>query len=233
MQQTKRNTPRQLALVFRDPNSFASTLLVEVLDFYGPEVLEWAPGTIRQELIDDIGDELVLDSNFQKLMSAITIVTTDQFYVSLPAFVQLVSGLTGSMEEGYAVPPDPEELAWAIIEAAMIYTPEDEEEFNQEIRHYIGEICARYQVLLPPDVLQLGMPAPSFDEFPDDEVAMQMQHDKNAEIKLGLRQRMAMLKKQLSELKLDEGSIEGAFTRDPVQSVKDLVNPDASPFARR
>ncbi|MDB4331258.1 hypothetical protein N9993_01785, partial [bacterium] len=75
-----------------DRDVFATTLLIMGLDYYGPDLLTWHPETIKREIQDDFGVRLP-KANFDRLMAAITVVTTDLFFKNLSRFIQLANVL--------------------------------------------------------------------------------------------------------------------------------------------
>ena len=86
----------QLATLLADPDSFALTLITIFVDTYGMEALAWAPETVRLEIIDDFQVDLPQE-NFDKLMAAMHLSQTDEFYVSLPTFIEICNVLNGLM----------------------------------------------------------------------------------------------------------------------------------------
>jgi hypothetical protein len=88
------NYKETLRKVLTNRNSFVTTLLTVLLDVWGTEALEWTPETIKMELEDDFGIKLppvILD----RIMAGIIILTTDEFYQSLPDFIELTNVLNG------------------------------------------------------------------------------------------------------------------------------------------
>ena len=96
-----------LAAPWKDPGSFATTLLIAFVDLMGApgapdedeEPLGWAPETIRLELADHLGfqPEPIL---FDRLMAAIQVATGDAFYDECAAFVAECLGGDAATCEG-------------------------------------------------------------------------------------------------------------------------------------
>jgi hypothetical protein len=92
--------------------------------------------------------------NFDRLMAAVTILTTDQFFRNLPAFVQLCDILSGGeFNPKTATVADTLECAWGITEAAMLSPPTAEPAFSDEIRHYVGGVLDDEGYLFTPKIL--------------------------------------------------------------------------------
>lgn len=110
--------------VWLSEQSYATTLLLCYMDAYGSEGLDWDPMTIRHEIEEDYGVKLP-NKSFNKLMAAINIATTDQFYTSLPDFIDLCNVLSGDvLDPRWFDPADPGECAWGMTEAMFISPPE-------------------------------------------------------------------------------------------------------------
>lgn len=143
------------ARVFADPDSFATTLLYLFFDRYvladnramneeeeaqddnGP--LDWLPETIRHEIRADYGVEIP-PTNLKKLAAAISITTTDAFFVKPDVFVQLANSLANSdpiLTE--FEPADAEECAWAVFESLILCQDGDEPPWSPEVATYIAK----------------------------------------------------------------------------------------------
>jgi len=152
------NSHVKQAMSTRETSS--TVLLVLAVDLLGPEVLQWDPATIRAELEELNGSETFPLSNFNKLMAAIEIVTSDSFYTSLPDFIRLCNVLyNGTIDLESFDPADAAEIAWGITEALLIWPPEPQEErpFDDKIIQYIGYALKDEGIMVPPDVLRLGV----------------------------------------------------------------------------
>ena len=147
----------KLKLVFEDPENYATTLLIAATDLYGPDLLTWAPETIRLELKEDVG-ATIPDENLDKLMASIAILTSDAFYKDVSKFIQLCNVLSGdTLEIEVFDPADSAEMAWGMTEAMILSPPEDPEPFTDEIRFYMGHAIAEDGILSPPDVLGVAI----------------------------------------------------------------------------
>lgn len=208
--------PTQLQQVWTDPDAFTTTLLVVFLDKYGTEALQWDPATIALEIEQDF-DVALAGPNFDRLMVGIQLLTTDDFYRSLPTFITFCNVLAGgSMNPTLWDPADSLEMAWGITEALMISPPEDNEPFAEDIRAYIGYMLDAEGIMQAPDVLRIASrSANAFvqNDFSDDPVMFQAMYDveqgKTDEINKIVRFRFGLLSKQLEGLQLRTGDARG------------------------
>jgi hypothetical protein len=114
------------AAAWADPDAFPLTLLILGLDrFADPrkpaEPLQWLPATWR----DEGADEFRVDPDdraFGRLCAALTALQTpDEWFGSEQSFLDLARALVGFGWAGAAAhPPTTEELAWAVVEAALL-----------------------------------------------------------------------------------------------------------------
>jgi len=194
--------------VWTDPLSFASTLLVLFVDTYGIEAFSWAGETIKMEIEDDFEIQLPA-ANLDRLMVAISLVTTDDFYWSLPEFVRWCNILNGDSAGDAWDLADAGEIAWGVSEALLIYPPENNEPFTEEIRGYIGAILDREGIINPPDVLRLAVRSSDLqqtveDDFSDDPVMFAaiygFEADKTAAIETYVKSQLLGLVQQLQQL---------------------------------
>lgn len=217
----------RLQAALRDDESYGTTLLVLALDEWGTECLEWAPETWRQELQDTFDVQVPL-LNFDKLMAAVSIVTTDAFFQNLPTFVDLANALCGSgLNPDAFDPADTAECAWACTEALILHPPDDgEEPFSDDIRRYLGFILKDEGYVSPPDILKLALDgdfkAQVGDSFSDDPELFagiyQAQQAKTEEIEQLVRSNLQELLTQVTSLPLQRGD-----TAALIQRTKHLI----------
>jgi hypothetical protein len=200
--------------LWTDPETFATTLLVMGLDHYGPELLTWHPETIRLEIESDFALKLP-KANYDRLLAAITVVTTDLFFKNASRFVQLANVLAfDDFQPDEFDPADAMECAWAITEALLLSPPdEDDELFCLEIRRYIAFILDEQGFVQAPDVLRLAVKdyakTVSYDFTDDPEMfaaVNDVQTGKKDAVETTLRLCLYELMEQLSALKLKQGS---------------------------
>lgn len=203
-------------------DSFATTLLVVLIDTYGTEALEWSPETILMELKDDFAIQDFPQDNFDRMMAAIQVVTSDDFFKRLPSFIFLCNIFSGTNPDQFD-PADAKECAWGMTEALLLSPPEDENPFSEEIRHYIGQVVDQEGIRTPPDLLRLGIRSTTsgqadFSDMSLEEPSMfaaefQMQAGKAKEIKQMVQANMTELFDQLESLPLKNGDTQKLLQR--------------------
>lgn len=216
-------------------DTHGATMLVWLFDRFGPEALNWHPAVIRQEIAQTVGttpNDLVFD----KLMAAITIVTTDLFFKSADAFQVIASAITGGgFSPDQFDPPDAAECAWAVTEA-MLLDPQDDnpEPFSLDVCRLIGRILRNEGYLSPPDVLRIAI-GPEDDsgrlreDYGDDPETLAMiqagQEQKNQEINETIKDGLSSLLQQIESLTLITGNGRGFASK--LRSV--LASPAETP----
>lgn len=222
----KSNNIKQL---LQNPESFATTLVTILLDTYGTEALTWSPETIRLELRDDFQVQIP-QVNIDKIMAAICILTSDDFYKNLPRFIQLCNVMADDTFNPLVFDPaDSFEMAWSITEAMLLSPPEEDEPFTEEIRFYIGHMLTEEGVVNPPDVLRIAIqdtniedPLAGDTEDPAMYAAFyESQRSKSAEISAMLKQQINELFEQLESLTLSEGNTSGLLSKMQKTSLAD------------
>jgi hypothetical protein len=149
------------AQLIQSDETFASTLLIMVIDRLGPELLTgedgpWTAATLRLEIQEAFG-VTISDDNLGKLMAAIAVITTDNLFRGVPSFLFTIHGLLGDgMDWSYAEPIDVEDLAWAMVEAVLLMPPEKEDIFDAQIVAYCRSMLKREGLMSPPWVLSFA-----------------------------------------------------------------------------
>lgn len=139
------------------PDTFATVLLLIFVDKYGTEAFEWSPETIAMELQEDFNVQLSQPA-FDRLMTAIDLLTSDNFYRSLPDFINQCNILAGDTYDPRTWDPaDALECAWGITEVLLLNPPEEENPFSEEIVGYIGKVLDDEGIDNPPDVLKIAV----------------------------------------------------------------------------
>jgi len=209
--------------------TFATVLLTLFLDRFGVEALEWDPSTIALEIEEEFDVDLPR-LNFDKLMVAIQILTTDRFHKSLPDFIEFCNVLCGDIYDPHTFDPaDAEEVAWGITESMLIAPPDDEdnEPFTDEIRAYIGMVLDQEGIMNAPDVLRIALRkahvSQSVEDFSDDPEMFSAIYDveaaKTAEINQTIVTKTQILAAQLTALQLKNGNTQAVakMLHDSVQ----------------
>ena len=206
--------------IWTNNEAYATTLLLCFIDVYGTEGLEWDPMTIRAEIEEDFNVK-VPAKVFNKLMAGINLASTDQFYTSLPDFIDLCNILSGDvLDPRWFDPADPGECAWGITEAMLISPPDREEEnpFAQDIVGYIAETIKSHGIQNPPDVLKIGLKgdaeqiaenvAQTFSDDPEMYSAIwKVQQEKSEEIRVYVKTNLKNLLNQIEGLHLNNGDV--------------------------
>lgn len=199
---------KRLAKVLANDSSFASAIFLGVLGYYGPEILQWDPATILQELEEDFGVKMP-QGCYDRLMAAITVATTDMFEKDLPTFIHLCNAISGSPITEEFDPASVLEMTWAITEMNLMdLEPGEDKEFSDDIRYYMAEMCKEEGLLNPPVAIarltaDLVGSVPS--DFTNDDPAMAQgmwysQQTRSIDIELTVQSNVWKLYQQLKEL---------------------------------
>lgn len=206
---------------FASPESFATTLLTLFIELYGTEGFQWDPETIRMELSDDLRVKIP-QPNFDRLMTGINLITSDDFFRSLPDFITYCNILSGDTYDPRTWDPaDAAEIAWGLTEALLIQPPEDDDEnpFSEEIVAYIGQALDQEGIINPPDILKIAVRANDparmvAGEYSDDPEMFNsiydFEHGKTEDINNIVRDMLRRLTRQLESLPLRSGNTAGA-----------------------
>lgn len=217
------------------PSTFATTLLTLFVDTYGTEGFKWAPDTIRMEVNDDFRVQIP-DANFDRLMAAVNLVTSDDFYRSLPDFITYCNILSGDTYDPRSWDPaDATEIAWGITEGLIIAPPDDTNAnpFSDDIVAYIGKALDQEGIINPPDVLKIAVRDKDHASFVAGEYAddpdmfnsiYSLEGSKTGAINSAVLTNLQRLAQQLEDLPLRSGSAAGAVQ----QMLQSLSNHDSS-----
>lgn len=201
--------------IWKSPQTFGLALLTLFLDRFGTEGLTWDPGTIAMEIEDEFDVDLP-QSVFDKLMTAINILTSDTFYRSLPDFIIMCNVLSGDTYRPDTFDPsDSVEIAWGLTEGLLIAPPEDDElePFSDEIRAYIGAVMDSEGIINAPDILKIAIRranvSDAANEFSDDPAMFnaiyEVEAAKTDEINAIIKEKAVLLIEQLLMLPLING----------------------------
>ncbi len=211
---TKPRSHRQfLQQMLTSQDTFATVLLVFFVDRYGMEALDWHPKTIKLQLQQDFGI-VFSKSNLDKLMAGIAIVVTDAFFRDTPQFIELCNVLSGDdFDPTVFEPADSAEMAWGVAEAMLLFPPEDNMPFSDEIRAYVGRVLKDEGYVRPPKVLRFATDADfadqvEFDFTSDPEMFQAIYANQSAkadEIDVLVMDNLQELLTQLTSLPLNSG----------------------------
>jgi len=215
-------TTSQSSAVFANPASLTTTLITLFVDAYGTEGFSWSPETIVMEVEDDFRVKLPRTVK-DRLLAGVNLITSDDFYKSLPDFINYCNVLSGdSYDPTQWDPADSAEIAWGITEGLLLSPPDEEDEnpFTDEIVAYIGKVLDEEGIINPPDVLKIAIrdvPGFSPGEFSDDPIMFNAVHDfethKTESINTAVKQGLHTLAQQLDALSLQDGNTKDAVAR--------------------
>lgn len=199
--------------VWNQPGLLGLPGLIFFVDRYGLDAVEWSPETIQKELVDDFG-VLALD-NFNRLMAAISILTSDAFYSDLPTFIDLCNVLAGSGVYNPLVfdPADVYEMSCAVSEAILIEPPEHENMFSDDIKGYVASAMASEGFHRPPVTLAFAaddMPEVTLSGIEGDpeltELSIGVAEERAADVEHAVTEYLTIIAEQLAQLPLHNGS---------------------------
>ena len=123
--------------LLQDPKAPATALLVALMDEYGTEMLGWDPYALRLEIEHEFRVKLPHD-NMDKVNALVTVLTTNQMFVSLDAFCAVCTALFDRGTDSVHMDlPSVEEMCWAITEVHLLDAPPDK--YNDDIVTYATE----------------------------------------------------------------------------------------------
>lgn len=158
--------------IFLSTDSFGTSLLISMIDTFGIECLAWEPETIEIELEKYTGCDIP-EENLDRLQSAMSVLSSNLFFVSLEAFNLTCNALNFSKVSGTTfIPADIEDIMWGITEASLLLGVDaNKNEFSRDIRIYVGKILESEGILDPPSILQFAdlkkMPMPDAELVSD------------------------------------------------------------------
>ena len=143
--------------IFLSPDSFGTTLLICFLDTFGIESLNWEPETIELELEQYLSAE-VPSENLDRLQAAMSVLTSNLFFISLEAFNTTCNALNFAVVNGKTfIPADIEDIMWGITEVNLLLGANAKsDEFSRDIQLYVGKILKSEGILDPPTILQFA-----------------------------------------------------------------------------
>jgi hypothetical protein len=197
----------QFRPLLQDDNTFGSILLIGLCDLMEPEWLDWEPKTVQLELRDSFG-VLIDPDQFDKLMAARTVLTTDLPLTSLPSFIRIINALNGEgVDTPAGQPIDPEDLCWGVFEQQLIWPFDDEDKLSPEIIGYIEMSMKHFGVLSYPRILAKILPPAVYDEnIVNDPDSMALQSERTTQIQESVSLRLERWYEQFDKLHLSSGN---------------------------
>ena len=189
-----------------NPTAYATTMLscatrIMSLD----ELADLEPKTIRLELRDHYR-VAILPDNFDRLMALVVAISTDLFYQSLPAFIEVCNILGGTPPDADVFDPaDVYEMAWGITEVKMVDKDADVD-FSIDIRKYIGQMLYEEGFISPPALLAVAdmppLPSPAELGF-DAELTtsvIQADQERHADVESVVKENLTNMLRQVQQI---------------------------------
>lgn len=210
---------RALRKMVLSDDVYGTTMLLWAIDTLGPEAvmgdddMVWHPQTIHMELSQALGVSLPKPA-FDRLMAAVSILTTDAFYNDVKRFIQICNILSHDEFSPYVFDPaDSLECAWGVVEATLIEP--SEYGFSEEIIGYMDAVLKEEGFIVPPRVLKPLLPdyVDDVDQsiFSDDPVLFEsaygIQQSRSDEVDNIVMERFAEIDSQIKALPLRNGSL--------------------------
>ena len=222
---TRPNSKAVLRSFLGSDESYATVLLLLLGDAYGKEAFKWSPTTISMQLEEDFSVTLP-ESNLDKIMAAINVITTNYFYQDLNKFITICNVFSGdSAEHKEPDLADTSEIIWGMSESFLLWPPQEDDasydtQFSAEIVEYIRRTLIAEGIIKAPDVLNVsGLDETSFirDTWSDDpemyQAIYELHQQKMDDMKMLLRNNFRNLHEQLRILPLEEGKKETLMNR--------------------
>lgn len=202
---------------FLSSDSFGTTLLIAMFDTFGIECLKWEPETIELELKKYLQTDIP-EQNLDRLQAAMSVLTSNLFFVSLEAFNVTCNSLNFSKVDGTTfIPADIEDIMWGITEVNLLLGADaNKNEFSRDIQLYVGKVLESEGVLDPPSILafadmrKLGKPtAEQISDLPDlSSMFSAGLADTRAELDSWALKRVDDLFTQIGNLRLESSNME-------------------------
>lgn len=242
-QQTSYVSNDRIGTFFANEDTFATTLLALCLDRYGTEVFDWDVRTLNMALAEDFSVETPR-VNLDKIQALILVHTTNMVFVSLEAFVHVCNVLSGSEANfQHWDHLTPEEALWGLYEIALHAGIDRNDgdmpdEFNNEIRQYLGVVARNAGLLNPPDLLRIADTQDAHrrvEDWQEDPVFVKAIHDnnkaRNNELMLFLADRVEALVSEMTAVPLQFRSDDWNKFAQSTTTVVSRIRHDAQPAA--
>lgn len=145
-------------LLFDDEAYGASLYVAATQVLTTDELATFDPRTIRMELQDTLKCGFIPFENFDRLMAMNTVLSTDLFYQDLDAFIEICNILSGNPSMANVFDPaDTYEIAWALAETDLLDTRDNDIEFSEEIRAYMGMMLQYDGFFSPPSIMKMAI----------------------------------------------------------------------------
>jgi hypothetical protein len=190
----------------RTEGVFAATLFLICAHTFGEGLINGeygaaAPGAIATAIKNAYAVSLPPE-NLGKIMAAISVITTDNLTRSLPSFLATIHGLLGDgIDWSYEEPIDVDDLAWALMEATLLYPPEEDTKYDDQIVGYIQLMLAREGIKSPPAILAFAADEDGYANIGQyDEDVLKEQAGRTDEINRYIEQMQDALMRQIASI---------------------------------
>lgn len=139
----------------KEPTIFGSAAVALLIDSFGSECLEWDPTSLSLEMRGAFGQEPE-DELFDRILSAISLLKSNAFFVDLTAFMNTCNALNfGVVTSETWIPADLDDVLWGVTEARMLLGDDfDEDDFSHDIKRYVGMLVQEEGLKNVPSVLR-------------------------------------------------------------------------------
>jgi len=148
-----------------DEETFATTLLVILIDEYGTDMFEWDPDTLVEAAKGTFKAEIP-QVNRDKIWGLITVLSTNMFHSDAMVFNAVCQAFNNE-ESDFEIfnPISLEGAAWGVTEV-ILNDPESpiNDRFSEEVRRYIGVLVDSRGLSQVPVVLSMALPSKSLSE---------------------------------------------------------------------
>lgn len=138
--------------VFNDEKTPGSLLLTLFVEQWGREALDYDPFVVKKQLKELLREDCPRVS-FNKLMGALNLVKSNEFWKDLPSFIILSNALAyGKFDTRVVDLATIPEINIAIADSLIIW-PEEPTEFSDQIIDYINHMFRLQGYFIPPRLL--------------------------------------------------------------------------------
>ena len=225
--------------LFSDPEAPGTALIMVLIDTFGTECLNWESQTLWLE-IEATWKVKPPQEVRDKVNALITVLTTNQFFTSLDAFVAICSALYGrGTDPKYHDFPNIHEMCWAITETHLL--DEAKDKFAQEISDYAVERLKLEGWHKSPAMLKrvtgpwqetqdMEINDTMMDQGGDIQAYWKSQTEKERDLDRDIMERLAGLARTLAALPLQNGNKDVLRRlQDSVERALAKLSPGSSP----
>lgn len=209
-----------MSTIWLNQEALASPLVTAFIDQFGLEVdpttgkspLDWYPTTVRAELMELSHGKHIPQPVMDRLMAGLFVIRSNQFYTSLPDFIEMANVLSGSSyNPSLFDPADCNECLWAIAEASLLNGAD--EKYSTDVAAYVSQMFVHEgfaKVPYPADAVAIagGWSEPVARYSGDDAMfgaVQSVQADRYRDTQTWFNNRMRLCESQFESLTLRNG----------------------------